>query len=169
MPHKPLKTPSTVSMFVSQSGAVRFGVGFSLVETVLAMAVMSLAVTVLLGLLPHGLEMSRKAGISAGEARVTTEILGELSQVDWTALASYDGDRFYFDDQGVRLDDAAGLDISYVARVQLPVPMNLPGSAAASADLRRVVIDIASTPDRSFPFSDDQTFSTYTSILSHAN
>ena len=160
---------SMVTVFMPCNVRIPFRRGFSLVETVLAMAVMSMAVTVLLGLLPHGLEMSRKAGISAGEARVTTEILGELSQVDWTALASYDGDKFYFDDQGVRLDDAAGLDISYVARVQLPEPMNLPGSAAASADLRRVVIDIASTPDRSFKFSDGQTFSTYTSILSHTN
>jgi len=164
-----LKTPSTVSLSASHSGAIRLGRGFSLVETVLAMAVMSLAVTVLLGLLPQGLEMARKAGISAGESRVTTEVLGELSQVDWTSLAGYDGKKFYFDDQGVRLDGASDAQISFVARVNLPEPLNLPGSSAASSDLRRVVIDIASTPDPGYQFDVDQTFSTYTSILSHAN
>lgn len=143
--------------------------GFSLVETVLAMAVMSLAVTVLLGLLPHGLEMSRKAGVSAGEARITTEILGELSQVDWTALATYDNKKFYFDDQGVRLSESAGLEIAYVARVQLPVPMNLPGASVPSDNLRRVVLDIASTPNTKFEFKDGQTFATYTSILCRTN
>jgi uncharacterized protein (TIGR02598 family) len=95
--------------------------GFSLVETVLAMAVMSLAVTVLLGLLPHGLEMSRKAGVSAGEARINTDVIAELSQVDWADLSGYNDDRFYFDDQGVRLDDTATTSLTaYVARVRLP-------------------------------------------------
>ena len=160
----------SVALVPGPVGAViRSRRGFSLVETVLAMAVMSLAVTVLLGLLPHGLEMSRKAGISAGEARVTTEILGELSQVDWAALEGYDGDKFYFDDQGVRLDAGDGPQIAYVVRVRLPVPLMLPGAAVASGDLRRVVIEIASTPDTGFAFTTGQTFSTYTSILSRTN
>jgi uncharacterized protein (TIGR02598 family) len=165
LPHKSLSMQSAVSIHAHQPVAIRRGRGFSLVETVLAMAVMSLAVTVLLGLLPHGLEMSRKAGVSAGEARVTTEILGELSQVDWNSLATYDNKRFYFDDQGVRLSENAGLEIAYVAEVQLPVPINLPGASVPSDNLRRVVLDIASTPNTKFEFKDGQTFSTYTSIL----
>lgn len=153
------------SIFVRYDVHSSIRLGFSLVETVLAMAVMSLAVTVLLGLLPHGLEMSRKAGVSAGESRATSEILGELSQVDWVNLASYERETFLFDDQGVRLNGRAADQIAYVARIRLPTPTLLPGSSIPQDDLRRVVIEIASTPDSRFAFSEDQEFSTYTSIL----
>ena len=137
-------------------------------ETVLAMAVMGLAVTVLLGLLPHGLEMSRKAGVSAGESRVTNDILAELSQQDWTDLNRYDGRRFYFDDQGIRLEGGSSL-ASYVAKVELPEPATLPGSPIASKDIKRVVIHVAATPKRDFAFGRDDAFSTYVTLLPRFN
>ena len=133
-------------------------------ETVLAMAVMSLAVTVLLGLLPHGLEMSRKAGVSAGEARVTTDVLAELSRLEWATLPTYDKHLFYYDDQGVRVE--AGADVAYVARSLIYLNLKLPGSAINSDDLRRAVIQIASSNNPDYDFGEGKTFSTYTSILS---
>lgn len=144
--------------------------GFSLVETVLALAVMGLAVSVLLGLLPHGLDMARKAGVAAGDARITSDILAELSQVKWTDLSNYDNDLFYFDDQGVRQDGTDGTT-AYVARVQLPTTSSLPGSTVSmSENLRRVVIQVAATPNRNFNFNaPGATYSTYVSILSRNN
>lgn len=138
--------------------------GFSLVETVLAMAVMSLAITVLLGLLPHGLEMSRKAGISAGEARVTNDVLAELSRLEWSMLPSYDEHIFYYDDQGVRIENNDS--IAYIARSLVPNGMMLPGASSDSDALRRVVVQIASTSNRGFKFEEGKSFSSYTSILS---
>ena len=145
--------------------ARRVAAGFSLVETVLAMAVMSLAITVLLGLLPHGLEMSRKAGISAGEARVTGDVLAELSRVAWTDLQKYDGRMFYFDDQGVRMENFSE-PVSYVARAKVPTGLKLPGASEDADALRRVVVQVASTANRNFAFDENQAFSTYTSIIS---
>lgn len=146
---------------------------FSLVETVLAMAVMSLAVTVLLGLLPHGLEMSRKAGISAGEARISGDLIGELSQAGWTALSRYDRNRFYFDDQGVRLAENQSEMVAYVARVTLPGLLRLPsgsGAGVQNADLQRVTIDIASTGNRDYDFDDQNaSYSTYAAVLSRTH
>lgn len=143
--------------------------GFSLVETVLAMAVMGLAVTVLLGLLPHGMEMSRKAGVSAGESRVTTDILAELSQQDWASLAGYDGQTFYFDDQGIRIREGDDELVSYVAQVRMPVPVQLPGSPVNSDDIKRVIINVAATPKRDFSFRDNAVYSTYVTLLPRFN
>lgn len=148
-----------------QSGDLR--AGFSLVETVLAMAVMSLAITVLLGLLPHGLEMSRKAGVSAGEARVTSDVMAELSRADWNNLQTYNNQVFFYDDQGVRIENG-GERISYAARVSIPAGMRLPGSISDSDTLRRVVVEIASTSSRNFDFGrvGERHISAYTNVLS---
>lgn len=143
--------------------------GFSLVETVLAMAVMSLAVTVLLGLLPHGLEMARKAGTSSGESRVLTDVIAELSQVDWSEVQGYDGDEFLFDDQGVRLDTGNDGDISYVAQVEVPTGFKVPGATVNSDHVRRILVKIASTPRAKFEFKDDQEFATFTILIARRN
>lgn len=143
-------------------------VAFSLVETVLAMAVMGLAVTVLLGLLPHGLEMSRKAGISAGESRVTGDIIAELSQQEWATLPTYDKQKFFFDDQGVRITDENG-SIAYVAETVLPVPAQLPGAPVVSNDIKRVLIHVAASARREFDFTGEASFSTFTFILPRSN
>ncbi|MEQ1933979.1 MAG: hypothetical protein ABL962_08885, partial [Fimbriimonadaceae bacterium] len=85
-------------------------------------------------------------------------------------LPGYNNDRFYFDDQGVRLDAAdAGVSTAYVARVQLPGFLRLPGSSADTSDLQRVTIDIASTGNRDYTFSSDQSFSTYTAVICKTN
>lgn len=162
-----MRAPVRTSM---QQGPRGRRAGFSLVETVLALAVMGLAVSVLLGLLPHGLDMARKAGVAAGDARITSDILAELSQVKWTDLPQYDNDLFYFDDQGVRQDGTDGTT-AYVARVQLPSTSSLPGSTVSMSDnLRRVVIQVAASPNRSFNFDAvGASYSTYVSIISRNN
>lgn len=139
--------------------------GFSLVETVLAMAVMAMAVTVLLGLLPHGLEMSRKAGIATGEARVVSDILAELSQVQWADLDEHDQELYSYSDQGVRV--SGNTPQAYRARISLPQSTTLPGFAQAQPNLRRVVIDISATPNSQYDFPAGSVFSTYTSMLSN--
>lgn len=143
---------------------------FSLVETVLALAVMGLAVSVLLGLLPHGLDMARKAGVAAGDARITSDILAELSQVTWADVPAYDNRLFYFNDQGVR-QDRADSTTAYVARVQLPSNVLLPGATVSMSEaLRRVVIQIAATPNSNYKFeTPGATYSTYVSIISRTN
>ncbi len=156
------------SKFPSAPLSVR---AFSLVETVLALAVMGLAVTVLLGLLPQGMEMSRKAGVASGEARVTTNILAELSQSDWADLAAKDESIMYFDDQGVRLKDGTDTEsslLAYVARINIPAVTSVPGSNDGSTNLKRVHIDIASTGNKDFDFDrEGASFSTQTSLLAN--
>jgi uncharacterized protein (TIGR02598 family) len=150
--------------------AQRARVGFSLVETVLAMAVMSMAITALLGLLPHGLEMSRKAGNAAGEVRIASDIIAELSQARWDDLRSYNGRKYEFNDQGIRNEGGrANSLVSYVARVKLEGEARIPGSSSAIMDLRRVVIEIASTTRSNFDFdAKGASFSSSTHILNRS-
>lgn len=147
--------------------------GFSLVETVLALAVMGLAISVLLGLLPHGLDMARKAGVSAGEARITADILAELSQAEWDDLGNYDNDLLFFDDQGVRIEQqgaSSGGLASYVARIQLPGFPTLPGAVSNSPDLQRVVIQVAASANPQLNFdAPAASYSTYVSIIGRSN
>ena len=118
--------------------------------------------------------MSRKAGVSAGEARVVTDIVGELSQVDWATLNTYNNTRFEYDDQGVRLSGGPGAGGSpssnertaFVALVELPAGTNLPGTAVPPTTLRKAVIKIASTPNDDFDFSEvTAVYSTVTTLL----
>lgn len=167
-----MKMITVQSMFSNQNR--RAAGAFSLVETVLALAVMGLSLSVLLGLLPHGLEMSRKAGVSAGESRVVTDLVAELSQASWSKLAAYHGARYLYDDQGVRLSGGPGAapaadsdDMpAFVALVDISTPANMPGTGDVSNNLRRVVLKIASTNKESFDFeADGASFSTVTTLL----
>ena len=50
--------------------------GFSLVEVVLAVGIMAMGVVTILGLLPHGMEMSRKTANEQAETRIVDQLVG---------------------------------------------------------------------------------------------
>jgi uncharacterized protein (TIGR02598 family) len=139
--------------------------GFSLVEVVLAVGIMALGVVTILGLLPHGLEMSRKTANEQAETRIVDQIVGELQAADWVTLGGVTGPGnvagvlFQYDDQGLRTLVPALT--TYVARAMMvddneattgmEVPSN-GGAAAFNANLRRVRIDVAATQAPDFDF-----------------
>ena len=138
--------------------------GFSLVEVVLAVGIMALGVVTILGLLPHGMEVSRKTANELAESRIVDSIVGDLQGVKWGAGGLPEteviGQNRYFDDQGLEIEpndpDLEGL-LSYVVNVELPpmdvrVPTNQVG-APANVNLRRVVIRIISAPLKEFNFA----------------
>ncbi len=135
--------------------------GFSLVEVVLATGIMALGVVTILGLLPHGLELSRKTANEQAETRIVDVIVGELQSTDWSNLQPAPKIR-YFDDQGLELmRDQMGGDefkmlLNYVAQVTTPaldvkLPTNTP-ALAPSKNLRRVIIKMISAPLPEFNF-----------------
>lgn len=142
--------------------------GFSLAEVTVATGVMALALTTLLGLIPHGLNNIREAGNLAAENHITSHILGTLSQAKWQGaggedllVPTYDQQRYYFDDQGILIESKEpGMDLAYVAEVRVPThDVNLPESAApeggeAPVDpyLRRVTVKVASVANENFDF-----------------
>jgi uncharacterized protein (TIGR02598 family) len=130
--------------------------GFSLVETVVALGIMGLAITALLGLIPHGLEQTRKAGIAAGQARIIDVMAARLANIPFTQLAKLTSKRnLAFDDQGVQLFDAIAIaqSSSFVVSVVTPGNYLLPGSVGVENQHARVLLRIAATPNIDFNFT----------------
>ena len=139
--------------------------GFSLVEVVLAVGIMGLGVVTILGLLPHGLDISRKTANEQAQTRIVDQISGELQSADWTTLGGIAGPGaaagvvYQYDDQGLR---TTSNDLTtYVARVKISLQneaaqgMPVPGRTVAGVynrNLRRVSIEVATAQSTSFDF-----------------
>ncbi len=81
--------------------------GFSLVEVTIAMAIASVALVSLMGLIPQGMDTMREAGDTAIEARIHQQVLNELQLTPFdddsgkSLLDSYyDQLEIYYDSQG---------------------------------------------------------------------
>lgn len=77
--------------------------GFSLVEVTLAVAIASLAIITLLGLIPQGLEMSRKTGLLTNNSHILEQIIRDLENTQFSLLpapGAATNQRRYFNDQG---------------------------------------------------------------------
>lgn len=102
--------------------------GFSLVEVTIAMAIASVALVTLMGLLPQGLSTMREAGDEAIMARIHQQVLNELQVADFDALNTYQGMEIYFDAQGEEIgNDKEGgggakgsFQHIYSARIAIP-------------------------------------------------
>ncbi len=148
----------------------RNNAAFSLVEVVLAVGIMALGVVTILGLLPHGMEMSRKTANEQAETRIVDQLVGEVQAADWetmggvTAAGAASSVMAFFDDQGLRLYESSGSVadlLVYAARVklvdttELTKGMQMPskaGATAYNANLRRVMVEVAVTQDQDFNF-----------------
>ncbi len=134
--------------------------GFSLVEVVLAVGIMALGVVTILGLLPHGLEMSRRTANEMAETRIVDQIVGELQNTRWSTVDAMGDQVRYFDDQGLELqsgDQDFNTTVSYVVQVSIPDrDVRLPSNQAlpaANNNLRRVILRMVSAPLPNFNFN----------------
>lgn len=140
--------------------------GFSLVEVVLATGIMALGVVTILGLLPHGLELTRKTANEQAETRIVDLIVGELQTLNWESMNVGQKQKRFFDDQGLELlaSQASGQEfdmmLNYVVEVNIPqLDVRLPtndndGQRQINQSLRRVIIKMISAPLRDFNFDD---------------
>jgi uncharacterized protein (TIGR02598 family) len=129
--------------------------GFSLIETVIALGIMGLAVTALLGLLPHGMEMSKKAANASAQSRIIDYVRGELAHYKLDSLKTIAAPvRFQFDEEGMIIEPSDNVSfVSYVTEVQPPSSalLRLPGGNAEPF-LVNFTVKVAATPDRAFDF-----------------
>lgn len=109
--------------------------GFSLIETVIALGIMGLAVTALLGLIPQGLKMSKNAANAGAQARILDTIKSDLAHFSFSQLGTLKTERLLFDDEGILLDRSeSNALVSYVAEIinhtSTGSGFSLPGSSA---------------------------------------
>lgn len=131
----------------------------------MAVGIMGLGVVTILGLLPHGLEMSRKTANEQAQTRIVDQITGELQASNWTTMGgvvgpgSGSGIVMQYDDQGLRTRD--GTLATYVARVRLTnsqeetTGMQMPGKTSQGVNnpnIRRVNIEVATSQSANFNF-----------------
>lgn len=134
--------------------------GFSLVEVTLAVAVASLAIITLLGLLPQGLEMSRKTSLATTNSSIVEQVIRDLENVPWSRLPSPTGGNtttMLFNDQGIKQSTDSN-DVSFVAQVTF-LQAALPRSESTQDYLRRIVIKVAASSNADFKFEEDNRLS----------
>lgn len=128
--------------------------GFSLVEVTLAMGIASLGLLTILGLMPQGLEMSRKTGQIVSERHLVEQIIRNLEQTSWNLVTVGDSMKYY-DDQGVEVQSANELGRTFSARVEVAsANLRMPGAKTDETALKKVTIKVTSSPQRSFDFSE---------------
>lgn len=154
--------------------------GFSLPEVAIAVAIAAIGLITLLGIIPGGLESVRLAGQTTAEARIASQVLGELQLSDWGSVNRQNGvwsnlsllgaKRWYFDDQANPLSDSAATNdsdmrLAYVVRVRVVGPTRLSGATEAAADMQRVQVDISVTTNAAYDFSRPTAYRSYPSVL----
>jgi uncharacterized protein (TIGR02598 family) len=131
--------------------------GFSLVEVTLAVGIAALGIIAVLGLMPQGLEMSRKTGELSAQRQITEQIVRNLDQKAWNDLITANTTfTLYYDDQGLETTATAPTQ-AFIVRVQiLPLASltTLPLGGNGEPYLAKAVIKIATTTNPQFNFAD---------------
>ncbi len=117
---------------------------FSLIEVVLALGVISVSFLVLFNLIPVGLGMMSSSTDATVGSQIVQRVTTLARQAKFSELARLDrnpgtdgtGEKadFFFDDQGVELEDAQGISdprVVYSAAVVLLPQTAVPGAAGA--------------------------------------
>ena len=161
--------------------------GFSLVEVALAVAIASLGIITCLGLLPEGIEMSRKTGLLAINSNIMDQVVRDIENArNWKALkanynapagfsqggdlAGEDDKTKYYDYQGTPVP-ANSNKIAFVVKIDYDLNCFLPGENADQPYLARLRIRIAnsSNPSYAFPVPSNGAYVTFYHFVSKAS
>jgi uncharacterized protein (TIGR02598 family) len=147
----------------SKIRSIGFRGAFTLVETVLAIGIMGLAITALLGLLPHGIETTKQASQENAYARIIDSVRAEILRLPFAqqAIQLAAVRRLSFDEQGTLLvpGNSVGFQ-AYLVEVDfrgaggVPLQLNTSAGALGQNLLNHVIIRIAVTSLSDYTFTD---------------
>lgn len=140
----------------AKSPASRSASGFSLVEVALAVAIAAVGIITCLGLLPEGLEMSRRTAQMAINSNILEQLIRDVENAGWPYLKTQTGRvKRYYNDQGSEVAvDAA--DLTYVVEIDYSNLAYIPAPSAALQTqnyLKRLIIRMATTTNPNFEFA----------------
>jgi uncharacterized protein (TIGR02598 family) len=133
---------------------------FTLVETVLAIGIVSFALVAIMGLLPCGLQVFRKAMDTTLEGQMIQQLTGMMGQTPYSDLAQLQGKSFSFDDAG-NFVEATSTDGIYTATVTLNAQPALPGAQGQGGDGLTGVTMTFQRKGETGPVGATRTFVTY--------
>ena len=126
--------------------------GFSLVEVTLAVAIASVAIITFLGLLPLGLDTSRKTSTRLANSTILEQVVQNLDGMLWSTVPTMGTkQRLYFNEEGAQVP-AGSLDMNYLVEVEYRGPASLPKDTGTQTYLQRALIRIANTNSQGFQF-----------------
>jgi uncharacterized protein (TIGR02598 family) len=152
--------------------------GFSLVEVLMAVGIVAVSVLTVVGLLPHGLEVSRKTGDLAYKTRMFQQIASEYQAMPWSVVtgAGAGKKRLKFDFQGGAIGTGPNEGFTtFVAEAEVvgtSVVLPSVGGSGDNDNLRFLVVRIATTGDPNFSFDDSKksgSVAIYSSLLAKTN
>ena len=119
---------------------------FTLVETVLAIGIVSTVMIALMGLIPVGMKMMKEAGVNTVGARIANKLLGEVQLSEFDDIQQYNNKIYWCDDMGTQLkngQEESKIRRIYTAKVEVEEENpQIPG-AQPNKFLKRVVVKVS--------------------------
>jgi uncharacterized protein (TIGR02598 family) len=164
MPESNLRSPLPATLRRSASPQAT---GFSLVELVLAIGIVSFAFVSIFSLIPMGMMAFRQAVDTTVGSQIVHRLINEAQQTDYSALIATPTTERYFDDQGNEVPTIA--DSIYTVDVTVTAPTSLPNTATPdSTNLATVVVKLANNPAHlpaPFDGASPVSYATYTALI----
>lgn len=133
---------------------------FSLIEVTIAVAITAVALVSLMGMLPQGTDLMKRATDTAIEARIHQQIVGEVLLTEWEVKDGLHNTKRGYDDQGIHIATDGSVfssgrsneDVVYQARIRLPTGnVTLPGGSV-DENLQLVLVDVTNRREPGFDF-----------------
>ena len=163
--------------------------GFTLPELMISIAIVSVMVVIVWGVIGSAHLTMNEADRKATQARIAQTLIGELILNDWNSILSYDGAEHFFDAEGNRMPNTENLgksDAFWVYRAVVEVGKDqaaVPGTESPNRSsgsrkggkgsdppimTRMIVVRITNGPFPNYNFQQDrrhETFATWVSKM----
>jgi uncharacterized protein (TIGR02598 family) len=119
---------------------------FSLVEVVVALAVVSFAIIGIIGFIPVGLQNLRSAIDMSTQTRIVESVTSSMNETGFTNVVAWSTN--YYDDEGNTMTNATSPGVLYEAVINATAPTLIPGGLnSTNLMMVNVAISRINTPN----------------------